>query len=46
MNDEIPQNEVTANEPVVDEPHEVVLRRFERQKRPVISNDIVVYLQE
>ena len=40
-----PHNEVTNNEPSVDEPHEIVLRS-QRQKKSVISNDYVVYLQE
>ena len=46
MNDQITNNEIIANELVVDEPHEVTLRRSQRQKRIVISYDYVVYLQE
>jgi len=34
------------NEPVVDQPQEIVLRRSQREKRFAISNDYVVYLQE
>ena len=34
------------NEPVVEQPQEIVLRRSQREKRSTISNDYVVYLQE
>jgi len=34
------------NEPIVEQPQEVVLRRSHRDKKSVISNDYVVYLQE
>jgi len=34
------------NEPVVEQPQEIVLRRSQREKRYDISNDYVVYLQE
>jgi len=34
------------NEPVVEQPQEIVLRRSQREKRSAISNDYVVYLQE
>ena len=34
------------NERIVEEPQEVGLRRFERERRPTISNDSVVYLRE
>jgi transposase InsO family protein len=39
-------NEAVTNEPIVDGPQEVVLRRSQRVKRSVISDDYVVYLQE
>jgi len=34
------------NEPIVEEPQEVTLRRSQRERRPAISNDYVVYLHE
>jgi len=34
------------NEPVVEQPQEIVLRKYQREKRSAISNDYVVYLQE
>jgi len=34
------------NEPIVEEPQEVALRSSQRERRPVISNDYVVYLHE
>ena len=34
------------NEPIIDEPQEVVLRRSIRQKKICIYDDCVVYLQE
>ena len=46
MNDQIPHNEIVTNEHVVYKPHEVALRRSQRQKRFAISNDYVIYLQE
>jgi hypothetical protein len=39
-------NEVVTNEPIVDGPQEVVLRRSQRDRRSAISDDYVVYLQE
>ena len=45
VNDPIDNVQVT-NEQVVDEPQEIALRRSIRQKRPVISNDYVVYSLE
>ena len=39
-------NEAVTNEPIVDEPQEVVLRRSQRERRSAISDDYVVYLQE
>ena len=37
---------MTHNEPIVEEPQEVALRRSQREKRLAISNDYVVYLHE
>ena len=34
------------NEPIMEEPQEAALRRSQRERRPVISNDYVVYLHE
>ena len=34
------------NELVVEQPQKIVLRRFQREKKSVISDDYVVYLQE
>ena len=34
------------NEPIVEEPQEVALRRSQRERRSAILNDYVVYLQE
>ena len=34
------------NEPIMEEPQEVALKRFQRERRPAISNDYVVYLHE
>ena len=34
------------NEPIVEEWQEVAIRRSQRQIRPIISNDYVVYLHE
>jgi len=34
------------NEPIMEEPQEVALRRSQRERRPAISNDCVVYLHE
>ena len=30
----------------MEEPHKIALRRSQRERRPVISNDYVVYLHE
>ena len=46
INDQVPHNEIVANESIVNKPHEVALIRSQRQKRPAISDDYVVYLQE
>jgi len=34
------------NEPVVEQPQEIVLRKSQREKKSSISDDYVVYLQE
>ena len=34
------------NEPIVEEPQKIALRRSQRERRLVISNDYVVYLYE
>ena len=34
------------NEPIMEEPQEVALRRSQRERKPTISNDYVVYLHE
>ena len=34
------------NEPTVEEPQKIALRRSQRERRLVISNDYVVYLYE
>ena len=34
------------NEPIMEEPQEIALRRSQREKRSTISNDYVVYLHE
>ena len=34
------------NEPIVEQPQEIVLRRSHRDRKSAISNDYVVYLQE
>ena len=34
------------NEPIMEEPQEVTLKRSQRERRPAISNDYVVYLHE
>ena len=34
------------NEPIMEEPQEVALRRSQRERRSAISNDCVVYLHE
>ena len=34
------------NEPIMEEPQEVALKRSQRERRPAISNDYVVYLHE
>ena len=34
------------NEPIMEEPQEVALKRSQRERRQAISNDYVVYLHE
>lgn len=46
INDNLPYNEIAINEPIVEEPQEIVLRRSQRERRSAISDDYVVYLQE
>ena len=46
INDDAPQNEVINNEPAMNEPQGVALRRSQRERRSVIPNDYSVYLQE
>ena len=46
MHDQTPNDKDVANEPLVDEPNEVALRRSQRERRSAISNDYLVYLQE
>ena len=36
----------TLYEPTIYKPQEIVLRKSQRQRKPVISNDYVVYLQK
>ena len=47
-NEEVQHNDepMIHNEPIVEEPHEVALRKSQRERRPTISNDYVVYLHE
>jgi len=47
-NEEVQHNDepMIHNEPIVKESQEVALRRSQRERRPVISNDYVVYLYE
>jgi len=47
-NEEVQHNDepMIHNEPIMEEPQEVALRRSQRERRPVISNDYVVYLHE
>ena len=47
-NEEVQHNDepMIHNEPIVEEPQEVALRKSQRERRPAISNDYVVYLHE
>lgn len=45
INDNLPYNEIAINEPIVEEPQEIILRS-QRERRLAISNNNVVYLQE
>ena len=46
MNEQATHNEHNVNEPIVDEPQEITLRRSQRETRSTISDDYMVYLQE
>lgn len=46
INDNLPYNEIAINEPIVEEPQEIILRRSQRERRSAISDNYVVYLQE
>lgn len=46
INDNLPYNEIAINEPIVEEPQEIILRRSHRERRLAISDSNVVYLQE
>ena len=39
-------NEAIINEPAIDVPREVALRKSQSQKRPAISDDYLLYLHE
>ncbi|XP_022846239.1 uncharacterized protein LOC111368978 [Olea europaea var. sylvestris] len=45
INGQTPHNEVATDEPALNEPQEITLKRSQRQRRPAISDDYVVYLQ-
>ena len=46
INDQSLSNEIITNEPILEEPQQSTLRRSQREHRPAISNDYMVYLQE
>ena len=46
MNDFTTHNNDIVDEPTIDEPQEIILRKSQRQGKSTISNDYVVYLQE
>ena len=46
INDLITHNEIAINEPRVDEPQPIALRRSQRENRSAIPNDYVVYLHK
>ena len=46
MNDFTNHDDDIVDEPTIDEPQEIVLRKPQRQRKSAISNDYVVYLQE
>lgn len=46
INDQTRHIEVATDEPALNEPQEITLRRSQRQRRPAISDDYVIYLQE
>ncbi|CAL1361871.1 unnamed protein product [Linum trigynum] len=46
MKGQAPPNIAIENEPNIDEPHEIALRRSTRNRRPAISDDYEVYIHE
>ena len=46
INDPITHNEIEINESVIEKPQQIALRRSQRERKSIISNDYVVYLQE
>lgn len=46
INNPVPHNEVVNNKLMAAEQQEIALRRSQRQRRSVISDDYIVYLQE
>ena len=47
-NEQVQHNDepMIHNEPIMEEPQEVALRRSQRERRPAILNDYMVYLHE
>ena len=45
INDQSLSNEIITDEPIMEEPQQSTLRRSQRERRPAISDDYVVYLQ-
>ena len=46
INDQSLSNEIINNDPIMEEPQQSTLRRSQRERRPAITDDYVVYLQE
>ena len=46
INEPLLHNEMLTNEHVVEEPQEIALRRSQRERKFVISNDYMVHLHE
>ena len=46
INEPLLYNEMLTNEEVVEEPQEVTLRRSQRERQSVVSNDYIIYLHE
>ena len=46
INDQSLSNEIITNEPIMEEPQQSTLRKSQRERRPAIYDDYVVYLQE